>query len=468
MTDGTSISAIETLPPQATASETRTEPRSWWSQVVGTADRRFDALRPLRTAALLSLALFVACHLFQIRSQKDVYFVGKMTLGNDYGFFHVAAATLRAGGNPYAVPGFVTPPTFARVVQWLGLDRLPFESAAARIFWACLAALLLAAALAAVLLWEGRPSDRPRAFGFAVLLLLTGFPAYFLVDRGNIDGFVLVPVTLSLGLLARSARHGSWLEWLAGASLGVAIAFKVYPLLLLWPAAMLGRFRYVLGAAAAVGLAVALDPSPWAYFVFERSAERSLWMVVDEGVGTFTLVRMLADLVQFAGGPALANGPARAIAALCLLALFATMTVAAWRLAPRTRPKDAWKAIACFLPFAVSVPQVVYAYCLVQLLPFLFAVTALHGQRNTGPSERRAWMWAAIGVALAQLQVKALATVLPTGLPPYLVGGLCSIGLFIALVAATRARCIAARPVVVVERAKRIVRENNAAALWYP
>lgn len=468
MADGAYSSALEMLPPRVSAPVRDTVPNRWWRSILGGPDRRFDALRPIRFAALVSVVLFVACHVLQIRSQRDLYFVGKMFLGNDFSFFYTAAGALRAGANPYTVPGFVTPPTFARFVQLLGVDRIPFEKAAALMFWASLLALVLSTALCAALLWEGRPSDRPKAFGFALLVFATGFPAFFLIDRGNIDGFVLLPVTLALGLLAKARPGRDWMEWLGGMALGLAIAFKIYPVLLLWPAAILGRFRFCLGALAVVAIAMFSDPTHWAFFLFERGAQRSLWMVVDEGVGVFTFVRLLADLLQGAGGPEIGNGIARSIAAVLFLGLFGGMSVAAWRLAPRTRPENAWKSIACFLPFAVSVPQVVYAYCLVQLLPFLFAVAALHGQKNAGPDERRAWMWAALGVALAQLQVKAIATVLPTMLSPYLIGGFCSIGLFVAVVAATRARRMASRPVIAVEAAKRVTRSRNSAALWYP
>lgn len=466
--DGSLANALERLPPRASVPVAGPSPAAGWRSILLSKDRRFDALRPLRVAALVSLVLFLACHVFQILSQRDVYFVGKMILGNDFLYFHTAARAIHMGANPYLVEGFVTPPTFAWLVYKLGIDTLPFERAAVLVFWANLAALCLSTLFSALLLWEGRPTDRQKAFSFAALLLATGFPAYFLVDRGNIDAFVLLPVVLALGLLAKSSKHGSWLEWLGGALLGVAIVFKVYPVLLLWPATLLGRFRFVMGAMLAVAFAVVLDPAHWAYFVFQRGVERSLWMVVDEGAGIFTFFRLLGDLFAFAGGPVVGNGLVRLTALSVFVGLFGAMSVALWHLAPRTRSDKAWRAVACFLPFAVSLPQVVYAYSLVQLLPFLFAVAAMHGDPNAGPGERRAWLVAAVGVALAQLQVKALVTVLPTGLPPDLVSGFCSIGLFVVVVATARARRIATRPVLAVREAKREARARNAAALWYP
>ncbi len=102
----------------------------------------------------------------------------------------------------------------------------------------------LAFCMAMLLLWAGWLARRLRresiarwqAWGFAATVLLLLWPAWLVIDTGNIEG--LVAATLGLGLLCIAKQR--W--WLGASLIGLAGAMKLFPLLLL--ALLLSRRRY--------------------------------------------------------------------------------------------------------------------------------------------------------------------------------------------------------------------------------
>ena len=115
----------------------------------------------------------------QILTRPDLYFVNKFGLGLDYGDSYTASLMVRTGQSPYAVARYVTPPLGA-------------------IFPAVLAAVFLVHRA----LTRQRPWDDLVFMSVVAVVVMLSYPFYFLMDRVNIDGFVLLLMCLGVFALA--------------------------------------------------------------------------------------------------------------------------------------------------------------------------------------------------------------------------------------------------------------------------
>ena len=208
----------------------------------------------------------------------------------------------------------------------------------------------------------------------------------------------------------------------------------MYPVLLLIAVVACRRWRVLGGCMAVLAVSTLLDPTGWQYFVAHRAAERSGWRTIDEAAGLFTFYRLLAALAGHYLSWTIAPESADVAAKVTFVGLATILAGAQLRWGGRVAARDSWKAMACWLPLAVSVPGIVYAYSLVQLVPVAFAACAFYGDRRATPAVRKLAVLAGVGIGLAQIQVKALETVWQSGPPPDLIGGLCAPGLFLASV----------------------------------
>lgn len=393
-------------------------------------ERRSDPLRPLRIAALISAGSFALCQFLQIYAQTSVVYVARMFLGNDFSFFYRAAERLASGLDPYQVQGFVTPPSLSRFLASAGISSLPFEIAAQGMFLMTIGCLIAALTISVQFFLPAETRSRRDAFLLGLLLLVTGYPTYFLVDRGNVDGLVVLFVSLFLAFLAQAKRYREEKELAAGLCLGIAAAIKVYPVLLLLPVLIYRRWRIVLGFSVALSVCVAADPEAWTYFVTTRAGERISWFGLNECAGIFTFFGLVNELAKlwFA-----ADWGTKWIgtASLGTLAVFlGVLAIQDLRRARKAGPGEIWRAVVLYIPFTVTLPQLAYSYMLVNLIPFVIALCEISRRHRDGGAV--SWI-AAVGVGLCQLQVIAFAALLSRYFPPDLTGAFGGISLFVVL-----------------------------------
>ncbi len=179
------------------------------------------------------------CAIVSLGRQTGTVFVHRMTPALDFHDFLDAASLWTTGQNPYSDPRFVTPP-FSLLVGIVGLH---FPHAAAlflivNLMCVCLATYLLA-----------RTFHLSSLAGLCLIgSALAFYPVYFLLERGNIDGLVLLLFALSL-----SAKS----MWVRVAALAVANNLKLYTLLPSLLKATRRRWREVaLLAVATVCIAI--------------------------------------------------------------------------------------------------------------------------------------------------------------------------------------------------------------------
>lgn len=191
------------------------------------------------------------------------------SLQMDFASFWVAGQAVDRGLSPYvnhldadpplwdgvasfAHSRFLYPPLAARAF-W-PLARLPYS--AAKIVWTTLALATLAAALWLAVRLAGVTRPLPR---LAVAVLAAWFlPTLALLERGQVDGFVLLAILAAVSLMRARRR-----EPLAGVVLALAALFKPHAVYLLPFLAVRRRWGalagFAAGAAGLVLLSLALD-----------------------------------------------------------------------------------------------------------------------------------------------------------------------------------------------------------------
>jgi hypothetical protein len=185
--------------------------------------------------AFLGLSYLGLCYA-SLLLQSDIQLVVRYFLGLDFKEFYDAAHVYLAGGNPYEVARFVTPPTSLLP----NLLLAPFDFDAARDLW-CLASVIMLGAGGVVA--ARAAGHRGTDVFLTVAFLFATFPAQMLIERGNIDALIFL--LLALALAVRPA-------WLAAVAWALASLIKIYPALLgpfLWR--LHGR-RWLLVALALV------------------------------------------------------------------------------------------------------------------------------------------------------------------------------------------------------------------------
>ncbi len=166
---------------------------------------------------------YIGVQLIQVFLQIDLFPINKFTLGIDFRDYYNALINFSNGISIYSDDLIVTPPTFLLFLQPFHL--LPFESAVKGYFYC----QVLLGVLCVYLTLEAFQVNTKASFIYSLFILLLSFPFLFLIERGNID--LLVCFFLVLGLLLYQKE----LKYLAGITLALSIALKLYPILLIIP-----------------------------------------------------------------------------------------------------------------------------------------------------------------------------------------------------------------------------------------
>jgi len=388
--------------------------------------------------ALVVLAIVVAgmsvVHVAAATRGEWPQYIDRIFVGYDYKVFWRASVRLGEGESPYSVDQYVTPPLPALVNYPVSL--LGFRTAVLVVLPAILVAVAGAYGLMASALLGLRTREGKVVLLCGLAVILCSYPFHFLFDRGNIDGFVLLLTCVGLVLVGRR-------DVAAGFFLALAMAFKVYPALLVAPLAIQRRFRTLRATAMFLMLLVLVTPGLWMEYAPRVARRGTGYQQAENGsiVSTFVLA---AKGLEAAGMDTRNKNWQRAGLATYVVLLGLSLW-ADWKARRRGRTEDPLVSLGLYLPFMVAVPAVVFHYEFVLLLPLIPLSCRLWRECPAGRG-RWALMLIAAGVAMSQSQAYAMeqlaGSMAPRGIP--------GVGLILAMVGCTwhkMAGCPAPEPV---------------------
>jgi hypothetical protein len=343
-----------------------------------------DAVKIL---AGFGVAQMVALAIVSVWSERPIVFLHPWITGIDFKDFYIAALDYVGGLDPYLRERFNKPPLGALFVfPFLGIGLFD----AARTFFLFNAASVVSA------LWIVCRALRARAFAQLMIVCATSLPVYFLLDRGNLDGLVM--------LLVASAAMGISEAGL-GAALWAAAALKFYPLLLVLPFIAMRRWRALLCFAVCTAVSLAAFLPLWLGFFHSLGARAALqvgpenyspmWLLIS-GVDMLTAQHASAVMIGTAGG------------LLLYMTALGTALVIDFVSPPKTR-ETTLLGVLLYTPFLAAAPLTVYPYVTVVLLLLIPAHT-------WSRSRQPVWTNAIFVLAMALIGIQALAWSSLTGL----------------------------------------------------
>jgi hypothetical protein len=360
-------------------------------------------ITPTIFIAVMNVLVMAIINGLQIMTQTPLNYVNKFqSPGADYAAFYEASMNILAGQSPYLTERYVTPPLFALVNLPLAL----LGSKAASIIFISLVpiTLFIAYFLTDRLLKQLGAQDNQWIMVAGAGILVFSYPFYFLFERGNIDGVVLLCVCLFLYFESR------W-PWQSGMLLAMAIMFKIYPVLLTVWLFVTRRWKVLLWVGVGLLVLAALSGLYWPGF-FERVFDRVKKYKFEENGSLVNTIIFLYSLVIH-GDLSQIHAQNQTwlliqiFAVLFYALMFLFVAYADYKLDPVATP--AKKKISAFLyfPFMVAVPRVVYHYDFVILLALLPCLDYLW-ENVSSKWESYVLILITIGVALTQWQAVAL------------------------------------------------------------
>lgn len=355
------------------------------------------ASRPALWIALFTVLSMALLHLVQIVRQVDTLFFvyKKFVWGYDYNDFY-RAARLLPSASPYQVDRYVTPPTPA--ILNYPLSRMPFGQAMGIVFLLMVVSIVLLYLLGVGLFFSLKRVEGRQIVLWGLVTLSLSSPVYFLIDRGNIDAFVILPLFLGLFLVGRK-------DLLAGLCFGLAISLKIYPAVIFLPMLIYRRWRVLVGSLAALALAVLISPRLWWEYLTQQVFQRMGQFRLLENASLANTFAYLGQLLRLLGINLSIDvlGVSASIAYLLLLALVVFVDLRSYRWT-RADSKQQLIAALMYIPFMVAFPQLVYQYALLILVPMVPLICYLW---KKDPQAERILLVAIVGVALSQIPAVA-------------------------------------------------------------
>lgn len=357
-------------------------------------------------------------------SNKPLLFLNYVhSYGLDYADFFKASEKIIGGQSPYDISTnrYVTTPipAIANIVFVpLGFDN-------ARILFYFLIPLSLAFGYHLVTSMFGFTEiDKSLILTAGLVVLLFGYPFYFLLQRENIDGWVFLFLCLGLYWLPKPKK-----ELVSGLFFSLAIVFKVYPVLLIFPILLSRKWRLLFW----IGLWLALWGTITLFWFsdFQTAVSmrsQSLFRFDENGslVATVSLISILIDSLGISiAGLAVKFSPL--ITSVIYGLLISVVMFVDYKLCKVNKLE--LSSYIMYLPFMVALPQIVYHYSLIICL--ILIPTMCHLWKiSENRLQRIIILVISIGVALTQWQ--AIATYyLTDNVLSHVIPGL---GLFIIMV----------------------------------
>lgn len=377
---------------------------------------------PALFIALSNVIVFAVINGFQLATQEPIYYVNKWIMhGGDYQDFYQASAHILNAQSPYLVSRYVTPPLFALAnapLAMLGFKTAWFIFSSLIPFTILFSYLLIYRALK-----ESDVQDDDLLLFSGLLVILFSYPFYFLFERGNIDGVVLLCMCAGLYLLPQKA-------WLGGLLLASAILFKLYPLLLLASLFFSRRWKPFLWTCAWLLLLIFLTLPYWDDY-FTSSFHRAYYFRLDENgslVNTIMIIIVFVRLLVLGDVGNTFDEYSSLYTAVLYGLLVVIMLYADYKLSHRTTEREKLSDMLLYFPFMVAIPQLVYHYEFVVVI-LLLPVLNFMWKDTLSKQKKYCLVLVAIGVSLSQWQAIALYLVTGNMLAHYIPG----FGLMIAI-----------------------------------
>lgn len=309
---------------------------------------------PDRTLVVILAALIVQqilLNLWSLLSYKDIIYVPRFWPGFDISDFLRASRDFLAGSPPYAREQFVTPP----LSVFIAMPFLPFGWPAA--IYAFFFVNLATIATAIVLVAHRFSIHSAREIALLAGISSLYYPAYFLLERGNIDGVAMLCAGLVIWAAGRSV---------AAVFIVLGASIKIYPAVLgVWFAAERQWRLLWIGAVTAV-VSVALVSPLWPAFA-QAIEHRSTYFTVDENASVFNFLLALAHIFHLSTVVGIIVGILLIAGFLGIHAVCDGRRHAAAEIAPQERAAR----IALYIPFFAASPMTVYPYTQVSFLLLL-------------------------------------------------------------------------------------------------
>jgi hypothetical protein len=358
--------------------------------------------------------VFAVINVFQLVFNTPIQYIYRKTFGYDYGDFYYASLSVFRGQSPYSVVRYVTPPLPAI----LNMVFVPLGFEKARNIFTLLVSLAIFVSY--VLIYRAfqdtSTNDNTILLLSGILLIVFSYPFYFLLARGNIDSLILLGMISGLLLLPKRVQIGSLL-------LAIAILCKLYPLLILSYLFFTRRWKPFFWTCGWVILIALLLLPFWDDYI-AASYHRLYFFRLDENGSLANTIMILMIFVKllFTGTIAFDFSQYSSMAAAVL---YGTMVIVLlysdYKLAPTTTPKEHLANALLYFPFMVAIPQLVYHYEFIILIPLLPVLSYLWNKHPTHPV-KSGLILSAIGLALSQWQAIALYLVTNNMFAQYIPG----------------------------------------------
>ncbi len=398
--------------------------------------KRSNALPAIIVAALLITA-FGLISLLHVISNKPILFVDYWlnAFGIDFEIFYKAAQNIVAGRSPYAIAMDYNRYVYTPIPALAYVAFVPLGFEAGRVLLYVLIPLSLAAGYLTISSAFSLPSTlRNPVLVAGLACLLFGYPSYFLIQRENIDGWVFLFLCLGL-YFSQKARREPW----SGLFFSLAIAFKIYPVLILLPILAYRRWRLLIWTTIWLALLAGIS-FPWhsgfrtglagRLTDFELRGNGSLVATL---VGFDSLLGMLGIPI-----PSLNLESFTVIAAIIYAALLGPAILADFAIGRTIKYHVATAAL--YVPFMIAWPRLSYPYAFV-VCAILIPATCHLWQENANRIQNVILVVLTVGIFLSQAQAFALYNLTQSELA-YAVPGL---GLLILMAGITLYKLLAWR-----------------------
>lgn len=334
---------------------------------------------------------------------KPLIFVTPLELpGRDYLDFFRASSYIVSGGSPYDAPDehYITTP----VPAIFNIILLPFGFKVARLLLLILIPLSIAFSFTRFTAIYDLPSEAKGYIFLAGLsALLFGYPFYFLIERGNIDGWVFCFLGLGLYFLYKAQNEGKGALFLS-----LAMAFKLYPLLLVIPVFIYRKWR-LLFFICLWGIVWFSTTFPYTLELQNILTERTqgYFRIDENGSLTSTVALALVALDAFLPGTlSFSFFLYTPVFASVLYSMFLSAVILSDYKIHKLGGKLDVTTIVLYLPFMVAVPQVVYHYSLIICLLLIPTICHLWSL-STDLRTKRIFFVIMVGIACTQWQATA-------------------------------------------------------------
>ena len=320
---------------------------------------------------------------------------------SDYIDFFRASENIIAGKSPYEIPfdRYVTTPIPA--IANVLFVPLGFDTARA-LFYLLIPLSLVAGYLLITTSFEFKKTDKSSVLIAGLVSLLFSYPFYFLLQRENIDGWVFLFLCSGFYWLAKPKK-----EPVSGLFFSLAIAFKIYPILLLVPLLLGKKWRYLFWTGVWLALWGAITFF-WISDFQNALATRSQTVFrFDENGSLVSTISFISIFFSAFGVtfPASLIKYSPVIAGLLYSLLFSTVVYIDYKISKTETYKI--HDYMMYLPFMIALPQNVYHYSFVICLILIPAICHLWNKAEDR-THKAAILVISIGIAISQLQAIAI------------------------------------------------------------